>query len=745
MAVRAGLCAVAVLTSCSPGAHTAVPGVIGAAGGGGTIQSAGVTFAFSFPKPTGIAKRATGGRTPAYLSSSTKSVTVQVTDTKNAGTNADIYANVPAALKVVQSANFANLTGNPNIAGQCGSDPSNAGNYKCLAKYQMPIGINTVTIASWDTNGGTGNKLSQRISNFTVAQGAANAFSVSLDANANAMSISASVGYCAGSVTVTNGQAIPTVGTSPVNFTTAYTDADGKTIVAPGLPSLQIQGNDAAYHSTTGTINGTGGTVAFSITQSTQTFTLTASSSSVTGATVNVKAVPPSSDGLAYSQTLSFTFSSGPAPPPSFLAIIEEAVGSSQGSIEFYTFNPATDLFGTASPASLASTIPAGSPQNDPDVDFPLDMVWDGNGDLLIANGGGLGTNPDHGNFACVPAGSVTTGANAATVLNTGLDEPASIALMSDSSVALGNLPGAASPHVQDYVLSGTYAANTPRSISGFASEGVVGVLPIAVDGSNPAGTYVASITDGGPDNNGSNIVWDRPGTSTLDITNTSMADPFIAYDSFNKQIVAADGNTPAGAAATQAFIQYLNADTGAVVQSGTLDDDGCFQGGTTPYAGCPPQGSNTANGISDSLAGGAAASSSGYIAVLAAADIQNGQSIWIYDNISGSRKTIGGPIPFSALTTTSGAGPWTYGGSTQAPVVSAMRWVTGTQLMVSLRSQYQTSSQGIYVFDVSKPLARMCTCYDAYGTQFPNSIPQVAFLQLNSTAQMPYSFAYKP
>jgi len=717
----------ASLAACGAGSHSSAlpapqPASSGAPAYTGPLADA--IFQITIPAPP---KTTDTTRRPAYVSSSTTKVVFTL------NTASTLTGGQVTAFNTSQLGTKAVTLGGAQCPG--------AGPWTCSIPIKLPPGSDNLTVSAQDSSS---NILSQQIAALTVVAGQANPFNVTLDANANAMAISASVGYCAGSVTVTNGQAIPTVGTSPVNFTAAYTDPAGKTVVAPGYPSLQILGNDAVYHSTTGTINGTGGTVAFSITQSTQTFTLTASSSSVTGATVNVKAVPPGSDGLAYSRTLSFTFSSGSAPPPNFLAVIEEAVGSSQGSIEFYTFNPATDVFGTFSPASLSSTTPAGSPNNDPDVDFPLDMTWDGNGDLLIANGGGLGTNPDHGNFACVPAGAITTGANAATVLNTGMDEPAEIALMSDDSVALGNLPAAASPHVEDYVLTGTYTASAGRTLGGFAGEGVTGLLPIPVDGSNPTGTYAAALTDGGPDNNGSNIVWERPGTSTLDITNTSMADPFIAYDSLNKQIVVADGNTPGGASATIAYLQFLNADTGAVVQSMTLDDDGCFQGGTTPYAGCPPQGSNTANGLSDTLAQGAAASSSGYVAVMGI-DIQNGQSIWIYNTTSGSRQTVGGPIPFSAFTTATGGPPYTYGGSAQAPIISAMRWITGTQLMVSVRSQYQTSSQGIYVFDASKTLATMCTCYDGYGTQFPKSIPQVAFLQLNSTAQMPYSFAYKP
>ena len=132
-----------------------------------------------------------GTRAPKYLSSATKSITVQVTDTKSAATgNADIYANVPAALKLTQTANFTSLTGTPSTPGQCGTDPSNPGNYMCTAQFQMPIGIDAATIISWDANGGTGNKLSQNIAQHYDRQGVLNTPKVSFDANAGTVSLS---------------------------------------------------------------------------------------------------------------------------------------------------------------------------------------------------------------------------------------------------------------------------------------------------------------------------------------------------------------------------------------------------------------------------------------------------------------------------------------------------------------------------------------------------------------------------
>src|ERR1700760_4597780 len=85
---------------------------------GAPVDSASATFVFTFPKDgtSSNARKTATLKSPKYLSSATKSISLQVTDTKNSSSNADIYANVPAGLKAVQSANFANLTGNGSIA-----------------------------------------------------------------------------------------------------------------------------------------------------------------------------------------------------------------------------------------------------------------------------------------------------------------------------------------------------------------------------------------------------------------------------------------------------------------------------------------------------------------------------------------------------------------------------------------------------------------------------------------------------
>src|ERR1700752_1331919 len=175
-----------VLSACGGGSHGSLPPSQaspspGTPAPGGPVTSAPATFVFSFPKNASAA-----ARKPQYLSSATASISLTVTDVKVHGTSTDIFASVPASLKAQQNANFANTTGNPNTPGQCGTDPSNAGNIKCTTTFQLPIGDVTATISSWTASNGGGSLLSQIITNtpLYVQEGVANTLSVSLDAQA---------------------------------------------------------------------------------------------------------------------------------------------------------------------------------------------------------------------------------------------------------------------------------------------------------------------------------------------------------------------------------------------------------------------------------------------------------------------------------------------------------------------------------------------------------------------------------
>ncbi len=639
-----------------------------------------------------------------YVSSATKSVSVQVTDTKNAGTIADIYANVAAALKAVQVANFANMTGNGSIAGQCGTDPSNGGNYKCTATFQLPIGINTITITAWDAAGGTGNKLSQQISTVTTSQGAANAYAISLDANASAMTISGTAACTNGPV----GASFGSVGTTPVTMSVTFTDPAGKTITAPGLPLIQILDNTSTYQSAAGTINGTGGNVSFTINQSAQTITLTPSNSAVTSATVSVKGVPANGgDGLTFAQTKSFSFSTGAAPPPSFLAVVEQT-GANSGKIDLYTVTlGGSDTFSPYAVQSLATT--SSLNEGKPDVDNPRAMVFDGSGDLLIANGGD-GIPSDYGDFACVPAGAISTGASVSTTTSTNAKDPESIALNTDTSVVVGNVPASAAYNTVAYTLGNTYAA-APISRDISNASGTLGTFDVvAVPGAAQSGTYAAAVTDG---TSTSKVVMVAPNGAQTALTDSTIFSPHaLAWDSFNSQLVIASGYNNA---TSTAYLDFYTA-AGVKVKSVLIGSDG---------------------GYSDFEGDKVAASSSGYVAV-AGLDFNGLPAVQVYDGTA-ARGLVGGVIPFDACADPTCA-TFVYGTN---PVVTSLKFLSGTKLLVTLSDSNMVAKQGVYIFDVTQ-LTSPCTCYDpVQSAQEPASPKQTGFL--NFTTNPPQAAAYKP
>ena len=119
-----------------------------------------------------------------------------------------------------------------------------------------------------------------------------------------------------------------------------------------------------------------------------------------------------------------------------------------------------------------------------------------------------------------------------------------------------------------------------------------------------------------------------------------------------------------------------------------------------------------------------------------------------MYDNTA-SRNQVGGPIPYDA-TTTAGGATWNYslsGGAGPTIIVHAMRWLTGTKLLVSLETG-TAATQGLYIYDVTQ-LGSACVapasttgCFDANGHVFPNSPKQTGF---QAIATFPLSVAYKP
>ena len=692
--------AAASLASCGGGgSHSATlpqaaPTTAPAADYNGPLADA--TFKITIPVPTSSAK----ARRPAYVSSSTTKIVFTL--------NSDTVGLSGAALTTFNTTNLGAKAVTLNSATCPGTGP-----WTCTLTIKLPPGTDSVTVSAQDASS---NILSQQISNFTVVKATANSFSITLDANANTMTVSASSGFCAGAFTVASAQTIPTVGTTAVTFSASYKDLAGKTIIAPGLPILTVNGhtndNSGAGYTDPGNLN-------TKVNQATQTYTLQITTGSGTAA-VAVAATPNvGTDGLSFNKTLNYSFQAGPAPPASLLAVIEQT-GAASGKIDLFTVTlGATDSFTAASPATLASTNPGAGP----DVDFPQDLLFDPNADLLIANGGA--GNPDFGNFACVPAGAITTGANVATVLTTNMDDPAFLALGTDSTVALANVPAAAGVHVEEFELSGAYTPDSgTRNITNatYPGLGALGVIALPATVTNPSGSFASSITNG---TTVSHIVIKRPDGTSTQIDDTHIVAVSLAYDSFNNQIAAASSN---GAAS---WLNFVNPTTFAVVKQFTMHDEGCYSAGA--WNNCPPGGAATPTHVSDMKASVIAASSSGYVA-LGGITASGEPEVQVYNP---SHDPTGGPIPYDATTTPGGA-TFVYGSATI--IVSALRFITPTKLLVSLQSD-TAAKQGIYTYDVST-LVSPCTCYDVNANQFANSPKQTGFQQLGNS---PLSAAYKP
>ncbi|HEV2642591.1 MAG TPA: hypothetical protein VGT98_07790, partial [Candidatus Elarobacter sp.] len=305
---------------------------------------ADATFKITIPVPTASAK----ARRPNYVSSST----TKIVFTLNSATIAGMSG---ATLTAFNTANLGAKAVTLNSATCPGTGP-----WTCTLTIKLPPGTDNVTMSAQDSSS---NVLSQQIQNFVVVVATANSFSTTLDANVATMIVNGAGSCQTGPV----GAAFGSVGTSPVTFTVAISDPAGKSIIAPGMPILQIKDNTATFQSSSGTINGTGGTVAFTINQAAQTFTLTPSNSTTTNASVQVKEVPANtnttSDGLggSFPAVKTFAFSTGVAPPShNFIALVEQLTLAS-GQVDLYTVTlggntAGSDTFTAFSPATLAVT-----------------------------------------------------------------------------------------------------------------------------------------------------------------------------------------------------------------------------------------------------------------------------------------------------------------------------------------------------------------------------------------------------
>jgi hypothetical protein len=674
---------------------------------------ADAVFKISIPGPS---KTSSSKRTPQYVSSATKSVKFFINSTTNPNvTNAQLTAYNAKAWHTFDVGTLPNAT--------CPVDGSHPGNFICTVPLKLPPGTDNVTIGAYDNTGGTGNLLSQQIQDLAVVAGVANSFNVTLDANLGTLTINGSQA-CQGS---TVGSVFGSVGTTPVNFSAAYTDPATKTVVAPGLPVLQIQANhagDTAYHPDTGIIDdGHGNTVTFTINQNTQSFVLTPSSSSVTSASINIKATPKNtngtSDGLGFSVPKTFAFSTGIAPPThNFLAAVEQT-GAASGQVDFFNATlggntPGSDSFATFAAAPQLAVTASNGGTGPNDVDNPVDLRWDTNGDLLVANAGvGAG---DNGNVACVPIGAIATGANTSTTVTTNVDDPANPGTLAydsrDGSLALANTPVAAPVQLATFLLNGNYVAGshnlTASTFGTFAVTEVPGL-------SN--GTFAVALATGAEEDathagtNGSNKIGifnaNTGATSFIgpDDTTYSVDEPnSLAWDAQNSQLVIANFST------FHRLLSFYN---------------------VSPVSLAKTINTTHRNTIT-------AASPDGHVAVGWITSFGFPQ-VQVYDNTA-SRNPVFGPFPFNGTTTSCGS-TYIYGTSV---AINAMRWLSNTKLMVAVNintGASQNANNGLYVLDISN--SAVPTGFDDVScSAFAAAPVNTGFVHLT---KKPFGIAFKP
>ncbi|MDP9104431.1 MAG: hypothetical protein M3N49_00625 [Candidatus Eremiobacteraeota bacterium] len=609
--------------------------------------------------------------------------------------------------------------------------PASGSDFICTVTLKLPPGSDDVTITACSITGGctlTSNPtkvLSQQRQTLTVVVATANSFNVVLDANVNIMIVNGSGSCQNGPV----GTAFGSVGTSPVTFTLSNTDTAGKTIVTPGLPKIEIQDNTATYQAASGTINGTGGTIGFTINQAAQTFTLTPSNSTTTNASINVKEVPPNSNGgsddLTFAPTKTFTFSTGTAPPShQFLAAVEQT-GVGSGKVDF--FNVTVDGgnqpagFTAFSPASLAVTVSTNdATQND--VDNPASLLWDSTGDLLIGNGGSSG----NGNLACVPVGAIATGANSSTTVTTNIHDPVGLAYESrNGTVAVGNNANSGTPPLAQYVLTGNYAASTTAGATtlhnglGSIGQSVVNMPSLA------AGTFAATLTDGcevdpahkscGAATGVSQVVlFNNTGiTTTMTDTSTFHIDEprGITWDGTNSQLIVANFGAwhPSVAFFTTA---------GAFVKTDGHDYFGASQ---NPFM--------------------VAANGTGLFAVAYTTAIA-GDEVQIFTNAAGGTAPVPlfNPIPYDAQTNNTCSSAYVYGSSA---IVTSLVWLSNTRLLVGLQTS-TGSANGYYIYDTASTTTPAQWDFgNGASCQSVGAIPAQKAFQI--ITNKPLAAAYKP
>ena len=307
--------------------------LLAACGGGGSSQAtprgsvaqtaapttAPVTLTFIIPKaPSGKLRAAqTTARQPKYITSATAAIKVTLTAVANPSTNAPITP--PGGLPQTTTFQVTSTSQSPTTPGQCGADPANAGNIKCTETIDLPLGNDSLTIATYDgysAGSATGNVISQQRAVAAVQQGAVNTLTFTLDANSGAFTVTVPVGITLASGTNCNGSTIAgssdisatctatITGTNPTSFNVNIADAHGSIIplTAPGAPVLSVSSNNTANFSAS--ISGNTLTITPHSVNVAAKITLTATPSNTSGASPG--------DGLS-TVVLAFTVNNVPS------------------------------------------------------------------------------------------------------------------------------------------------------------------------------------------------------------------------------------------------------------------------------------------------------------------------------------------------------------------------------------------------------------------------------------------------
>jgi hypothetical protein len=441
-------------------------------------------------------------------------------------------------------------------------------------------------------------------------------------------------------------------------------------------------------------------------------------------ANVTVAATPAnstgSSDGLSFDQTASFTFSSGAAPPAhNFLAAVEQS-GTNSGQIDFYNIalggSGAADTF-TAFPSAPTLAVTNSTNQGKPDVDNPLTLAWDSSGDLLIANGGTT-MSGDYGNLACVPAGSIATGAAVSTTTTADVETPVGIAYDSrNGEVALADNKSGAPEQMSEYALNGDYTLDA----SNFAIASGYGAFSVAGIPALTAGTFAVALTTGtesDPSHGGTGqskieIVNPSAGTTPLsDTTNFTIDEPYgLAWDANNNQLAIANFSS---------FHKLLSFYT---------------EGGTF------------VNSVNTSMRNfKVAASANGTIAVAGNAPSGSGYpQVRIYDNTSARDQLTNGLIPFNTIdnaTDCSNGVGYIYG---DGVTIDALVWLSNTKLLVGLQADTSGSANsynGFYIFDISATGTATGVDDDSCAAETTAPPKQTGFQHISNK---PLAAAFKP